>query len=259
MFHPHCPRSLSSCSAPCWPSASILLCCYPLLSSPRLLLGGPLLSSSSHCTLSFLCASFFCRSLKPPSFITQWTGSRYCTFLATLSGASAQPGGRPPALGKVWDVDPGEAFVPRQVYCDPPPSRQDRAPKSTGCSFGEKPQVPPLEARLYQVPGRHGSLGFLPPEQGPLLRPSPSCPGGGQAQPGQEQPKAGTASEAQGARKSLGVLRSVRPRSGCSRGEGLKGAALRAPRVWGQEEEGSTDPPALTCCSPLPAAPSASR
>lgn len=32
---------------------------------------------SSHFPLSFLCASFFCRSLKPPSFITPWTGSRY--------------------------------------------------------------------------------------------------------------------------------------------------------------------------------------
>lgn len=144
----------------------LAICLHPALLPPSPLLSqapawGPLLSSS-HCALSFLCASFFCRSLKPPSFITQWTGSRYCAFLATLSGASAQPGGRPLALGKVWDVDPGEAFVLRQVYCDRPPSRQDRAPKSTGCSFGEKPQVPPLEARLYQVPSRHGSLGFLP-------------------------------------------------------------------------------------------------
>lgn len=145
----------------------LAICLHPALLPPSSLLSqaparGPLLSSSSHCTLSFLCASFFCRSLKPPSFITQWTGSRYCAFLTTLSGASAQPGGRPLALGKVWDVDPGEAFVLRQVYCDLPASRQDRTPKSTGCSFGEKPQVPSLEAQLYQVPGRHGSLGFLP-------------------------------------------------------------------------------------------------
>ena len=39
-FHLHRPKPLSSCSAPCWPSASILLCCHPLLSSPRLLPGG---------------------------------------------------------------------------------------------------------------------------------------------------------------------------------------------------------------------------
>ena len=66
------------------------ICLHPAPLPPSPLLSqaparGPLLSSS-HCTLSFLCASFFCRSLKPPSFITPWTGSRYCVFLATLSG-----------------------------------------------------------------------------------------------------------------------------------------------------------------------------
>ena len=115
-----------------------------------------------------------------------------------------------------------------------------------------------MEARLYQVPSRHGSLGFLPPEQGLLLRPSPSCPGGGQAQPGQEQPKAGTASEAQGARKSLGVLCSVRPRSGCSRGEGPKGAALRAPEC-GARRRGAAQTllpsPVAHLCPPRPVLP----
>ena len=144
----------------------LAVCLHPALPLPSPLLsqaqaGGPLLSSS-HCTLSFLCASFFCRSLKPPSFITQWTGSRYCAFLATLSGASAQPGGRPPALGKVWDVDPGEAFVLRQVCCDPPPSRQDRAPRVHGLLLWGKAPGAALGGTVVPSPQQTREPG-LPP------------------------------------------------------------------------------------------------
>ena len=150
---------------------SLQLLCSPLAicrrpaalpPSPLLSSGGPPLSSSSHFPLSFLCASFFCRNLKAPSFITQWTGSRYCAFLTALLGASAQAVGRPLALGKLWDVDPGEAFVPRQL-CKGPLPRQDRASQVRGLlPFGERPQVLPfLEAWLYQVHGGHRSLGLL--------------------------------------------------------------------------------------------------
>ena len=77
---------------------------------------------SSHFPPSFLCASFFCRSLKPPSFITLWTGSRYCAAL-TLQGASARAGVRPPAPGRSGH-GPCEGGGPAT------PPRADRAPEA---------------------------------------------------------------------------------------------------------------------------------
>lgn len=126
------------CQVPLQPLRSPLAASlHPALLPPSPLLCqapavGPPLSSSSHFPLSFLCASFFCRSLKPPSFITQWTGSRYCAFLLTLSGASAQAGGR---LGQVWDAEPAKYLCPSggELGSDPyrgrtePPSSRDAA------------------------------------------------------------------------------------------------------------------------------------
>lgn len=102
--------------------------------------------------------------------------------------------------------------MPRQLCRDPSQGRTE-PPRSTGCSLlGKGPRCGPFWRHgCTKSTVDTGAWASSCPEQGPLLRPSPSCLGDGQVQPSQEQLNAGPISEAQGARKSLGVLRDARP------------------------------------------------
>lgn len=98
--HPMCCRShviFKPRPHPCHPAPShsalgphIPRCCRPSLLPGLLPPWGQL--PSSHLPLSILCASFSYRNLKLPSFITQWTGSRYCCPSAS-GGRSLPPRG----------------------------------------------------------------------------------------------------------------------------------------------------------------------
>lgn len=120
--------------------------------------------------------------------------------------------------------------------------------------------MPPLEARLYLGPGRHGrAWASCHPEQGPLFRPSPSCPGGwpGPAWSGAAEGRAHF--RGSGCQKEPGCpLRRKAKGWESPEGEGPMGAALCAPSV-GPGRRGTAQTllpsPVAHLCPPCPVLP----
>lgn len=105
--------------------------------------------------------SFLCRNLKPPSFITLWTGSRYCPH---PQGASVGAGGRPLAPGKGWALTLWEQVSQH-------PSRGSTEPMRPPLLLPGRPQALPWRHRS-QPAGARGP-GSMTAER-PLLR-TPGC------------------------------------------------------------------------------------
>lgn len=154
LWPPWARRASPASSASCHPrSAALLPSTHPLLSLPSFL------------PLCF----FFRRSLKPPSFITPWTGSRYCCALSAPLGACAQAGARPPGQAQIGALTRGSPRAKswgEQACRDRWQDRGRTEPHtSMAVPWGQGPRSCPL-GRGCTKPTVDGGG----PEQGPRLR-----------------------------------------------------------------------------------------